>query len=141
MDIGIVRFDRDLDVIQPGGDQLLNVTRVRKPAGIGIQAGDLSILLSVGHEVGQVVAQCGFPASENNVRDAQLPGFVEDLLPFAGGEFSRRDWAFTRGAPEPGPKLQERSAGRCNSGRSRCYSDTLAPGPVDKEPWGGRKTA
>ena len=74
-------------------------------AGIGVQPGDLPVGLGVGDQLGQVIAQGGLAAGEDDVRDAQLPQLVEDALPLLGVQLG-----------------VSRAGGRCSSGRSRCCS-------------------
>ena len=52
------------------------------------QAADLSVLFGVGDELGEVFAQGGLAACEDDVWNACLPGFVENGLPFLGCEFA-----------------------------------------------------
>ena len=55
---------------------------------IGEQAADLSVLLGMGDQGGQVITQGRFAACECDVRDSSTPGFIEDRLPFLGGQFA-----------------------------------------------------
>ena len=140
VDLGVTRFERDLDVVQPGLDQLLHIMRVRQAAGIGVETGDLSVLLGMGDELGQVFAQGRLAAGEDDVRDAQFPGFVEDLLPVL--RWKVRSARLQRLPPRPAPRrLAGKGARRCSSGRSRCCSGRSAPGPGGRARWDGPRRA
>ena len=87
MDIRIMGLDGDLDMVQPGCDQSIDILRVRKTPGIGIQAGDLPVLLCMGDQFRQVFTQGGFATGEDDVGDAQVPGPVQDALPVSRDKF------------------------------------------------------
>ena len=86
VDLLIARFDRDLDMVEPGIHQLLDISLVHQPAGIGVQPGDLSVRFGMPDQLGQVIAQGRFAAGEDDVRNAQLPELVEDPDPLFCGQ-------------------------------------------------------
>ncbi len=79
-----VGFKGDLHMIQSGVQQGLQIGFIAKPASVGIDAGDLSVLFGVPHQFGQVVAQGGLAARKDDVRDADLPEMVENFKPGLG---------------------------------------------------------
>ncbi len=83
----IVRFECDLDVIQPGLDQRIDETGIGEPSPVGVDPGDLAVGFGMGDQLGQVVSQGGLPAGENDVGNTQFPGAVDDFLPIRRGQF------------------------------------------------------
>ena len=52
VDCRVSRFHRDLDVIEARRDERLDEARIRQPAGVGVQSGDLTILLGMSDQFG-----------------------------------------------------------------------------------------
>ena len=73
VDLWVVRFERDLDVVQSGCDQLLDVSWITQTPAIGVQPGYHTGLLGVLDQLWQVLAQSRLAAGEDQVWDATLP--------------------------------------------------------------------
>ena len=56
--------------------------------GIGVNPNSLTILSDIGNELGKAIAQGGLATSEDDMRNAGLPGFIENLFPFISCEFA-----------------------------------------------------
>ena len=84
MDVFHVRFQCDLNMVQPGVHERLNVGRIFQFTGVGVQAGDLTIGFSVVDQFGQIFTQSWFTAGEDDVRNPQFPQTVQDGKPLLG---------------------------------------------------------
>ena len=78
------------EVIQPACQQAVQVFAVRQAQAVAQQAGDQACFFCVSDQVHQIGAQGGLAASEDDMRDAGLPGFVEDGAPFVLGHIAAR---------------------------------------------------
>ncbi len=86
MDGRVMRFERNLHVVQPGIHQGLHESRVLQAPPVGVDAGDLAVVFRMGDQLGQVGAQGGLAAGKDDVRDANLPQPVENMLPLPGAQ-------------------------------------------------------
>ncbi len=75
-------------MVEAGLQEGIEIRLVSQLETIRQQAGDLSVLLGMGDQLGQVVAQGCFTAREDDVGDALVPGLVDDGLPFGGIQFA-----------------------------------------------------
>ena len=124
VDFRQVRFQGDLNVIQTGIHQGLHEGRIFQAPAVGVDPGDLAVMFGMSDQFGQVGAQGGLAAGEDDVRNADFPQ--------AGrGWFSIRRWS-VRGSG---------ASGRYSSARSRCCSGRSAPDPCGRARKAGWKKA
>ncbi len=77
-----MRFEGDLNMVQPGVHQGLHESRICQLAAIGVQAGDHAQRFSIGDQFRQVGVERGLATGEDDMRDALIPDPVNDSFPF-----------------------------------------------------------
>ena len=78
-------------MVQTGVQKQVQIFLVGKLQTIAEKTGNLPVLLGMGNQVRQVIAQGWFAPGEDHMWDTNLPGFVEDGLPLDGIQFTFND--------------------------------------------------
>ena len=74
-------------MVQSGVHQFLHISWILEAATIGVNARDLTILLGVSDQLGQIRSQRWLAAGEYDMGDADFPEPVQNRFPFTGFQF------------------------------------------------------